>query len=334
MFLRSAGDRPCAYIAYTRSARPRAGFDDVAVYFGGASPEASRAKVRGMLERSLEVSSVTEGGGEWPSMTVVARAKARILNATAGGGANPSPAPVADYFSLTATQVSGGPGVVDFAIYAVGYDDPSQLNIEYSLNSGASWQPFEYSDLENGNGIKVSNVIGFMNIGEKALLRGNNTGLGTSVWRNVRILGHSGGGTFQLSGDIRTLTDGNNPTGAMKPMASLFSDFFVPEVHIDGEFSIDASTLIMPEVLTGGCCNGMFMSSNISAPPTLSAETLACGCYNGMFTGTQFTASDDGENFNFSVGVTFPCTDSCGTHFETPKDLATAMGLTNNGFLL
>lgn len=329
MFLRSAGNRPCAYIAYTRSARPRAGFDDVAVYFGGADPEASRAKVRGMLERSLEVASVTEGGGEWPSMTVVARAKARILNATAGGGAQPSPAPAPNYFSLTATQVGGGPGVVDFAIYNTA---GLEVHLEYSLDNGDSWRPFVFTDFDPSYGITVSNVISFYTEGERVLLRGNNSILGNYVSDSIRILGYSGGGTLQLGGDIRTLTDGDNPSGAMKRMAYLFSDYFGFEVHLDGEFSIDASTLAMPKILTVGCCTGMFRSSNLLVPPALQAETLACGCYNEMFADTLFTASDDGENFNFSVGVTFPCTDSCSTHFETPKDLAFAMGLTNNGF--
>lgn len=330
MFLRSAGNRPCAYIAYTRSARPRAGFDDVAVYFGGADPEASRAKVRGMLERSLEVASVTEGGGEWPSMTVVARAKARILNATAGSGAQPSPAPVPNYFSLTATQVSGGPGVVDFAIYNTA---GREVYLEYSLDNGDSWRPFVFTDFDPSYGITVSNVISFYTEGERVLLRGNNRILGNHVSNAIRILGYSGGGTLQLGGDIRTLTDGDNPNGPMKPMAYLFSDYFGFEVHLGGYFNPDASTLTLPEVLTDFCCLGMFRSSDILVPPALPAETLACQCYDEMFADTWFTASDDGETFNFDVGVTFPQTDTCDVYFANAKLLAGHMGLINNGFV-
>lgn len=270
MFLRGAGRRPCAYIAYTRSARPRAGFDDVAVYFGGANPEASRAKVRGMLERSLDVASVEESGGEWPSMTVVARAKKRIYGVM--GGTQPQPEPPTPVyenpFTVTAAEFAGG------VIFLTRNGNAKIVDLEYSLNGG-EWTPWEEVDRVRTLKLQLGDSVRIRNTSEVA----TKFSFGASNRYQFSTTTDEGG-LVKLSGDLRSLLMKANYED-LSPEAGTFHSLFS---HND--FITDISELVLAApVFKANVYNSLFDGTVVSGKAAITGDVAQSSCFAAMFRG-------------------------------------------------
>lgn len=203
-FLSAAGSRPCAYVSYSRDAVPAAGYDTASVYFGGSDPAAARARVEGLLDRSLDVSSLREMGGEWLSFVITARAKRRIYNVMGLGG-SPSPAPTTKSpMYLEAVEANSTVGMVSTLATAP--------NLEYSTD-GVTWQEWQHTTAEDTH---TFDTITLGAVGDKVYFRGDNPdGLGymdgDEIWQtSTFVLTGSikaGGNVMSLLDKTMTLTD-------------------------------------------------------------------------------------------------------------------------------
>lgn len=89
-------------------------------------------------------------------------------------------------------------------------------------------------------------------------------------------------------------------------------------------FTLPAATL------NDFCYSRMFASTGLTSLPasfSLPATTLIASCYGEMFEYCDFTQSNDGVNFNYPVGVTYP-QDIDGVVYRKPRDVARWMGNT------
>lgn len=272
MFLRGAGNRPCAYIAYTRSARPRVGYDDVAIYFGGENPEASRAKVRVMLERSLDVSSVVDSGGEWPSMTVVARAKKRVFSAM--GGAQPQPEPPTPVyenpFTVTAAEDAGG------VITLTRNGNAKIVELEYSLNGG-EWVLWEEADRIRTLELQLGDSVRIRNTSEVA----TKFSFGASNRYQFRISSDEGG-LVKLSGDLRSLLMKADYQD-LSPEAGTFHSLFS-----NNDFITDISELVLAApVFKAHVYDALFEHSSVTGKAVITGDVAQSSCFAAMFRSTN-----------------------------------------------
>lgn len=271
MFLRGAGNRPCAYIAYTRSARPRVGFDDIAVYFGGANPEASRAKVRGMLERSLDVASVEESGGEWPSMVIVARAKKRIYGVM--GGAQPQPEPPTPVyenpFTVTAAEDAGG------VITLTRNGNAKIVELEYSLNGG-EWTPWGEVDHVRSLELQLGDSVRVRNTSEVA------TKFSFGASNRYQFKYTSEGGLMKLSGDLRSLLMKADYQD-LSPEAGTFHSLFS-----NNDFITDISELVLAApVFKAHVYDALFEHSSVEGKAVITGDVAQSSCFAAMFRSTN-----------------------------------------------
>lgn len=197
-FLSAAGSRPCAYVSYSRDAVPAAGYDTASVYFGGSDPAAARARVEGLLDRSLDVSSLREMGGEWLSFVITARAKRRIYNVMGLGG-SPSPAPTTKSpMYLEAAEANSTVSMVSTLETAP--------NLEYSTD-GVTWQEWQHTTSE---GTHTFDTITLGAIGDRVYLRGDNPdGLGyvdeeEDIWQESSFVLD---GSVAAGGNVMSLLD-------------------------------------------------------------------------------------------------------------------------------
>lgn len=272
MFLRGAGRRPCAYIAYTRNARPRVGYDDVAIYFGGENPEASRAKVRRMLDRSLDVASVEESGGEWPSMVIVARAKKRIYGVMGGIAPQPEP-PVPIYenpFTVTAAEYAG------CIISLTRNGNAKIVDLEYSLNGG-EWTLWEEVDRVRTLELQLGDSVRIRNTSEVA----TKFSFGASNRYQFSTTSDEGG-LVKLSGDLRSLLMKADYQD-LSPEAGTFHSLFS---HND--FITDISELVLAApVFKANVYNSLFDGTAVSGKAAITGDVAQSSCFAAMFRGTS-----------------------------------------------
>ena len=118
-------------------------------------------------------------------------------------------------------------------------------------------------------------------VGNKVYFRGNYRGAYNGYTLFVMT------GKIAASGNIMTLTDGNNPTTSLKGKGYVFYNLFMSCSALTSAPALPATTL------AESCYNGMFnRCTALRSAPTLPATTLADYCYTSMFDGcTSLTAA-------------------------------------------
>lgn len=142
---------------------------------------------------------------------------------------------------------------------------------------GGAWTTFEYStDNENWSDFNTSTQISLAT-GDKAYFRAKQTRDTSSsdsdkTWFSIS-------GNVKASGNIMMLYDYEHPENMTLTHSYAFANLFCD--HSTG--LTDVKDLIMPNVLSTGCCGNMFLGSRITSSPILPALTLVSKCYEGMF---------------------------------------------------
>lgn len=283
-FLSAAGSRPCAYVSYSRDAVPAAGYDTASVYFGGSDPAAARARVEGLLDRSLDVSSLREMGGEWLSFVITARAKRRIYNVMGLGG-SPSPAPTTKSpMYLEAVEANSTVGMVSTLATAP--------NLEYSTD-GVTWQEWQHTTAEDTH---TFDTITLGAVGDRVYFRGDNPdGLGYMEGRD--ILQES---NFVLDGSVAA---GGNIMGLLDKSMLLTEvpDFGFLDLFASPDWE-DVTALITPPDMSSitaigdyGCSYMYGKCTSLTDVADMSALTSIGdnGCNNMYYECTFITAAAD-----------------------------------------
>lgn len=150
-----------------------------------------------------------------------------------------------------------------------------QYNIVYKVNSG-TWLPLELQIQDTGGTVIT------MQHGDKVYFKGNREGAqsdgeylyfrGSREGENWYDEPHK----FDVSGNVMSIAGREEPQ--RYELARLFNEMQV----------VDASGLIMPSVLSEGCCAGMFQgNAYLQYAPVLPAEQLRDRCYELMFSGCE-----------------------------------------------
>ena len=154
------------------------------------------------------------------------------------------------------------------------YESPDDHipNIEYSIDSGVTWQPFVRSETWG------ENKLVFDNVGDKIYVRGVNPD-GFSFSREHPTQFHISG-KVAASGSVMSLIDGEGYYNVI-PSEYCFSSLFE-------SCSLTQAPELTATTLTRGCYDAMFNEcTNLTQSPTLPATTLAESCYHMMFAGCQ-----------------------------------------------
>ena len=154
------------------------------------------------------------------------------------------------------------------------YESPDDHipNMEYSIDSGVTWQPFVRSETWG------ENKLVFDNVGDKIYVRGVNPD-GFSFSREHPTQFHISG-KVAASGSVMSLIDGEGYYNVI-PSEYCFSSLFE-------SCSLTQAPELTATTLTRGCYDAMFNEcTNLTQSPTLPATTLAESCYHMMFAGCQ-----------------------------------------------
>jgi len=152
--------------------------------------------------------------------------------------------------------------------------------IEYSINNNEEWTSI--TSTSNGAPITVAS-------GDVVRLRGTNTRYCEENKSNYSHFA-DGSATFNISGNMMSLTDGDNFANATSlPGEWTFCQFFKQSKCISAE------NLILPaNTLTNYCYRAMFSyCTTLTTPPALPATTLAQGCYWYMFEKCAISSAPD-----------------------------------------
>ncbi len=154
------------------------------------------------------------------------------------------------------------------------YESPDDHipNMEYSIDSGVTWQPFVRSETWG------ENKLVFDNVGDKIYVRGVNPD-GFSFSREHPTQFHISG-KVAASGSVMSLIDGEGYYNVI-PSEYCFSSLFE-------SCSLTQAPELTATTLTRGCYDAMFNGcTNLTQSPALPATTLAESCYHMMFSGCQ-----------------------------------------------
>lgn len=166
---------------------------------------------------------------------------------------------------LTFNIIKGG--TLNFENLGVG--DSLSCTIYYSLNSGITWEVFNYA-------LTVT-------LGQKILFKGNNStySLQNDSTHTTRYYSFSGTASFDVSGNIMSLIGGDNFKNTTTFGTYAFRNLF------KGSKIVNAINLILPvTTLTNYCYTSMFENcTSLITSPKLSATLLARGCYSDTFYG-------------------------------------------------
>lgn len=198
-------------------------------------------------------------------------------------------------------------------------------SLEYSIDGGDTWETLNIeSSSETGPRITLENV------GDKVMLRGDNTQLSNS----------NGTGSFCSTGDcyiygnvMSLLYATSYPTATTLSGQSVFSELFASNnYHPLPLYNHPYKTLVLPATtLTAKCYSGMFAGcehlttapvlpatvlandcysrmfyacTSLTEAPALPATTLTQGCYNGMFVGcSSLTKAPDLSEVRTMTGI-------------------------------
>lgn len=182
------------------------------------------------------------------------------------------------------------------------FQDEFDLHLEYSLDGGETWAPWEY-------------YVDDMGEGDRVYLRSTqvNATWSTSYDKYLKFASDDSSERFNVGGDIMTLVDGSGKTNAI-PSRNYFTNLF-------RQFNVvDASELkLSAKLLMGSCYNGMFRQCTAltTAPKVIPNVTYFenGSNFNNCFTGcTALTKSpiikitSFGNAFNPLYGMFRNCT--------------------------
>lgn len=151
--------------------------------------------------------------------------------------------------------------------------------IEYSINDGA-WT--SVTSTTSGVAINVT-------AGDSVRFRGSNTQYCNGNKSNYSRFG-AGTATFNISGNIMSMTNGDNFAGVTTlPAAWTFTQFFKESKPVSAE------NLILPATtMLESCYRALFSKcTTLVTPPALPATTLASYCYFYMFENCAITTAPD-----------------------------------------
>lgn len=178
-------------------------------------------------------------------------------------------------------------------IYFLAYDAESQTRtIEVSTDNGETWTEFTSENYDEGNNTPIATL----NMGQKALVRGNNPngmGMGEDDFCSA--------GSFQIVGEtyvygnIMSLLSKEN-FASMKEVPeyafpSLFENYDNYEwTNEHSLFSHPIKKLLIPATTLAKSCYAYMFSgcTGLTIAPELPATTLANSCYCGMFRSCKY----------------------------------------------
>ena len=142
----------------------------------------------------------------------------------------------------------------------------------YSTDDGQSWTDFSIS---RGSTATIATI----NLGDKLMLKGNNTTLGTAY-----NYGHyfRATGDFEVEGNLMSLLRNNDTDTEFVGGNNNFSQLFSGCTNL-----ISAENLIIPaSAMTANAFNGTFRGcTSLEKAPELPATVMADSCYSSMFEG-------------------------------------------------
>ena len=141
--------------------------------------------------------------------------------------------------------------------------------ISYKVNDG-EWSPLTTSTT-------IQTLGGTLNVGDKVLVKGNNTTYGAASYYNTF------GGTAKVNvyGNIMSLISGDNFSDSHR-----LSERYTFNSLLYGYANLlSAENLVLSATaLADNCYQGMFYNcTKLTTAPELPATTLVSGCYNDMF---------------------------------------------------
>ena len=195
---------------------------------------------------------------------------------------------------------------IGFIVFNDGYELPEDYkapNLEYSLDGGKTWEPYE---LEISGDPSDANLI-TPEAGESVLFRGVNENLSYYLESDddyLRVQCYMEG-DFSAEGDVTSLLNG---VGGDVPLAAACYYFM-----FSGCTGLTAAPALSATTLAAYCYDSMFYgSTGLTAAPALPATTLAANCYSSMFNGCTGITSHHVATLNDSVDV-FKDNSSCDT---------------------
>ncbi|MGB4670849.1 MAG: leucine-rich repeat protein [Bacteroidaceae bacterium] len=178
---------------------------------------------------------------------------------------------------LLMTGVSGLHAAVDYLCFTAESASSIKLSMTGSITAevktstdGVTWTDYTFdTDINLG-------------AGEKVYFKGNYRGTATNNFAKFVMSGQ-----ISASGNIMTLTDGDNPTLSLEGKKYCFYSLF------SGCESLTSAPTLPAETLAANCYASMFYyCTELSEAPALPATALAKGCYMEMFKGcTGLTAA-------------------------------------------
>ena len=214
-----------------------------------------------------------------------------------------------DYFTIESLEDNN-------TIYWEATNSNIRKTISASTDNGQTWTAFTASYCDDDPMAEcLPTKIATLNVGEKALIKGENSAYATSV----AIYNYfSTNGQFEVKGNIMSLISGDSFANAdeltiIHTFCSLFrgctylisaGNLVLPAITLSEycyrNMFFGCTSLITPPKLLATkleyqCCQSMFNGcSSLTTAPELPATTLAMNCYNSMFYGcTSLTVAPE-----------------------------------------
>lgn len=186
-----------------------------------------------------------------------------------------------DYFTIVSLE--------DNNVIYFGVKDKSYAKtISVSTDNGNTWTDYTSSEPLNDSFV-FGTSIASLNVGEKILIKGNNTKYG-STFINEQNNYFSSEKRFNVEGNIMSLIYGDNFIGQtiLPDESYIFARLFdqVSATNLHKNTIVSAENLILPPTLRTGCYYKMFyLCTSLTTAPVLQATTLVTSCYENMFNG-------------------------------------------------
>ena len=186
-----------------------------------------------------------------------------------------------DYFTIVSLEDNN---VIYFGVKDKAY----AKTISVSTDNGNTWTDYTSSEPLNDS-LVFGTSIASLNVGEKILIKGNNTKYG-STFINEQNNYFSSEKRFNVEGNIMSLIYGDNFIGQtiLPDESYIFARLFdqVSATNSHKNTVVSAENLILPTTLRTGCYSYMFyLCTLLTTAPTLPATTLVTACYESMFNG-------------------------------------------------
>ena len=191
------------------------------------------------------------------------------------------------------------------------------LTISASTDNGETWTSYTST---SGAGTTIATL----NTGEKVLVKGENNSYFSYEYSRGNYF--DGSKTFDVEGNVMSLINGDNFTGATE--LTSYRSF---HALLSWSKVVSAENLVIP-VVNQHTCSYMFgrCTSLTTAPKTLSATTLSTGSYMNMFQDcTSLTTAPELPATTLAMGCYYQMFKGC-SNLNYIKMLATDASATNS----